>query len=118
MSRKPQQKNVFHKPITDQQYEKLTNEFIVRLNELSAPQCLDAEFVAAILANAIHSADAKGGFITKDKIFDIVVDLIAKRLSFQISEGIRLKKESEQKKAGETPTDELPSPTTEGNAEH
>ena len=104
-------KDTFHKPLTDSQYETLTNEFIVRLNNLCEPEQMHPEFVGAILANAIHSVDAKGGFVTKEKLFDTVVDLIAKRLSFQISEGIRLKAEAEKKAKEETPTDELPAAT-------
>jgi phosphoribosylformimino-5-aminoimidazole carboxamide ribonucleotide (ProFAR) isomerase len=49
------------------------------------------------LANTIHSADLKGGYKTKTEIFEVMVDLIAKRLSFEISEGIRHKKEAEKK---------------------
>ncbi len=102
---KPQRKTVkvtaangaWHKPITHKQYEDLTNEMIVTLNELASPECFDPEFIGAILANAIHSVDFKGGFQTKGKLVDTMIDLIAKRMSFEISEGIRHKKEAEAK---------------------
>jgi hypothetical protein len=86
-----------YKPITAEQYESLANEMLEALNKIAAPAILDGDFVGAILANTIHSADLKGGYKTKTEIFEVMVDLIAKRLSFEISEGIRHKKEAEKK---------------------
>ena len=100
--------NKTHKPVTDEQYEDLTNEFIVELDKLAYPKKFEAEFVGAILANALHSADLKGGFQSKSKIFDVVVDLIAKRLSYGISEGIRLKLEAQEKARGGEVSGDLP----------
>ena len=80
---------------------------------MADPDIFDADFIGAIFANAIHSVDMKGGWTTKSKILDVMIDLIAKRLSFQISEGIRHKKEAEKKQNDETSTDELPKATTE-----
>jgi len=93
--------NKTHKPITDEQYEKMTNEFVEVLNLMVKPQVMDAEFVGAIMANALHSVECKGGFISKSKIFDTMIDLMSKRLSFNISEGIRKKMESKTKESEE-----------------
>jgi hypothetical protein len=124
---KPQTKRQSHKPITDKQYEELTNRFIVRINELAKHETADypqfnAEFVGAIVANAIHSVDCKGGFCSEEKLFDTVVDLIAKRLSFNISEGIRKKMEADAKAQepavaeAETKTDEETPPVVEATS--
>jgi hypothetical protein len=91
------QNEEIYKPVTDTQYESLANEMLIELNKLADPQVFEADFIGAIFANAIHSVDLKGGLTTKTKIFEVMVDLIAKRLSFEISEGIRHKKEAEAK---------------------
>jgi hypothetical protein len=97
------------KPITDIQYESLANEMLVKLNRLASPQIFEADFIGAIFANAIHSVELKGGYQRKSKILDVMIDLIAKRLSFEISEGIRHKKEAEAKAKSEQVTEDLPS---------
>lgn len=104
--------NITYKPITDEQYESLTNEFIVELNKLVDPLKMEADFVAAILANVIHSPEQKKGLTTKVSLFDGCVDMISRRLSFNISEAIRRKTEAAQKAQGAQPDGSLPEATS------
>jgi hypothetical protein len=114
--------NTIYKPITDEQFETLANDLIPHLNKLAAPKFFDPEFVGAILFNVIHSPEQKekGGITTKSSIFEGCVEYISRRLSFELSEGLRAKAEAamEAKKQAEADaTKETVEPKEEVQAE-
>ncbi len=104
--------NTIYKPITAEQVEALTNEFLPILNKIAAPTIFDPDFVCAILLNVTHSPEQKKGITTKSSLFDGCIDYISRRLTFEMSEALRAKIEAKNKEKESTD-----SPPTENQEE-
>ncbi len=70
-------------PITFQQFETLTNEMLVHLNEMTAPQAIDGNFMAKVIMCVVHGLDKKTTTIMKQELFDRSINLISNQVTHQ-----------------------------------
>lgn len=84
-------------PITGKQFEDLTNEILIAMNELSAPDSVGPDYFAGVLMSDIHSRDHKLGRIKKSELFEGCVNRISCQATYHIVEAnqARLKAQAE-----------------------
>lgn len=83
--------NVTHLPVTMQQFEDLTNEILVGINELCRPHFLSSDYMAQILMSAIHALDHKHGYVSKADLFESCVNRISCHITYHAVEEIKKK---------------------------
>lgn len=87
-------------PITGKQFEDLTNEILVAMNELATPDVVGPDYFAGVLMSDIHSRDHKLGRIKKSELFEGCVNRISCQATYHIVEAnqARLKAQAEAAK--------------------
>ena len=100
MERRVFENDEVYLPITGKQFEDLTNEILVAMNELSAPDVVGPDYFAGVLMSDIHSRDHKLGRIKKSELFEGCVNRISCQATYHIVEAnqTRLKAEPEAAK--------------------
>ncbi len=92
-----------------QQFEDLTNEILVAVNEVSAPHFIEADYLAQVLMSAIHALKHEDGRIRKSALFDSCVNRISCHVTYHVVQEIQAKlkaKEAADAAAkGELPTE-------------
>lgn len=90
-------------PITGKQFEDLTNEILVAMNELAAPDMVGPDYFAGVLMSDIHSRDHKLGRIKKSELFEGCVNRISCQATYHIVEAnqARLKAQAEAAKVAD-----------------
>jgi uncharacterized protein (DUF488 family) len=89
-------------PVTMQQFEDLTNELLVEMNKLVAPEntaitadtaqkFFDANYMAQVLMSAIHAYDHKHGWVNKSELFDSCVNRISCHVTYHAVQEIQAK---------------------------
>ncbi len=84
-------------PITFQQFEALTNEMLIPINEMTAPQAVDGNFMAKVIMSVVHGLDKKSTIVTKQELFDRSINLISNQVTHQ---AVQLMMEELLKKSG------------------
>jgi hypothetical protein len=100
-------KNDFtHFPVTMQQFQDLTNEILVAINEVTAPHALDADYAAQILMSDLHSRDHKSGYGYKSEWFEGCLNRISCHVTYHAVQEIqaRIKAAAGIKDGDDTPT--------------
>ncbi len=85
-------------PVTESQFETLTNELLAHMNQRTAPNSMEPKFFAQVLIRAIHGADIKAAKLRKEELFDACLVRISRNLTFNIGEAL-----AKDMKAGEDP---------------
>ncbi len=101
--RKELQEGETYLPITFQQFEDLTNEMLKHVNEVTAPQALDGNFMANVIMSVIHGLDRKATTINKQELFDRSLNLISNQVTHQACEAIMKKLRAEQQPLSAVP---------------
>lgn len=85
-------------PLTMQQFEDLTNDLLLHINEHMTPHALDAEYLAQVLMSVIHASDRKTGKVRKEDLFEACVNTISRHVTYHAVEEIqkRIKAKAEQ----------------------
>ena len=101
-----------------EQFEKLVNEILEKINLLSAPHFVHSDFFVQVMNSVLHSVDRKEGIIKKTEVFERCVHLLGCQVSAGIVDGIIAKltaeKEAAEKaKAGTPELALVPEPPTE-----
>lgn len=96
-------------PVTMQQFEDLTNEILIEVNKITAPNALDADYMAQILMSAIHAYDHKDGIVLKTHLLESCINRISCHVTYHAVEEI---KNRLQNKEGT-----LQSPSTDDDSE-
>lgn len=98
-------------PITMPQFEKIVNEVVNELNQLTAPDGkLDGNYVAQVVMQVIHGLDHKIGRISKTDLLNGCINRISNNVTFYAVEAMRQRLEEQLKaKQPETPS-ETPKP--------
>lgn len=78
-----------HFPMTMEQFQDLTNELLVELNQLTAPYALDADYVAQVLMSALHGTKADIGFLSKYAIYESCIHRISSHLTYDAVQAIQ-----------------------------
>ena len=86
--RRELKENEAYLPVTFQQFEDLTNEMLKYVNEVTAPQALDGNFMANVIMGVIHGLDRKTVIINKQELFDRAINLISNQVTHQAVEAI------------------------------
>lgn len=96
-------------PVTMQQFEDLTNEILVAINQVAAPNALDADYTAQILMGAIHALDHKHGYVKKSELFESCINRISCHVTYHAVQEIqtRLKAKAAQAPTSDNPTDNV-----------
>ncbi len=76
-------------PVTMQQFEDLTNEVLLKFNVITAPNGLNADYMAQVLMSAIHALDHKHGVVKKSELFESCVNRISCHVTFHAVEEIQ-----------------------------
>lgn len=98
-------------PVTMDQFQELTNELLVPLNEIARPNFLSGDYFAQILMSAIHAYKHEVGIVYKSELFESCVNRISCHVTFHAVEEIR--KRLDPAKAADP---ELNSPETDNPA--
>lgn len=88
-------------PCTMDQWECLVNDMTERVNKVTAPHCLDANYVAQVLMGAIHAYDHKTGLVSKTDLFESCVNRISCHVTFAAVEALQTKLKQEANQKGE-----------------
>lgn len=89
-------------PVTTEQFQDLTNEILAETNKLTAPNFLDAEYMAQILVAVIHGLKREQGIVSKISLFNTCVNRISCQLTFNINQEIQARIKQKAKENGET----------------
>jgi len=81
----------FYLPVTPEQFEKLTNELLVTMNQLGHPQAYGPDFFAEVVMREVHSGERKCGTAFMPEFFSGCVRQISCRLTHHIVEQNRAK---------------------------
>ncbi len=99
------EKDETYLPVTMQQFEDLTNEILLELNKLTAPNALGPDYAASIIMEAIRALDRTKALISKKALFDSSVNLISRHVTFFAIEQIKERQKAQQE-AVNAPTPE------------
>lgn len=91
--------NTTYFPITPKQFEELTNEILVAVNTLTAPEAVDSRYMAQVVTAALHGFPRTEGIVDKAKLFKSVINRMSNNLTFKLAEAIQeeILKEAEMK---------------------
>jgi hypothetical protein len=92
-------KNETYLPVTMLQFEDLVNEVLDAVNKVTAPNALNADYMAQILMSAIHALDHKHGIVKKSDLFESCINRISCHVTYHAVEEIQKKLKAE---AGQT----------------
>lgn len=101
--------NLTFLPVTMKQFEDLTNEILSAVNMLSAPNFLEADYMAQVLMSAIHALKHENGMVRKSELFESVVNRISCHITYHAVEEIQKRIKAQAAATGEqTVTVETP----------
>jgi hypothetical protein len=86
-------------PVSLSQFETLVNELLVEFNKVSAPNALDANYMAQVVMSVIHALDRKVGKVSKTELLDGCINMVSKHISYHACEAIKAQLEAEKKAA-------------------
>lgn len=98
-------------PITFQQFEALTNEMLVHINEMTAPMAVDGRIMAGVIMSVIHGLDKKTVIITKQDLFNRTLNYLSNQMSYQAVEAIKQQMAAQSATLSAVP-DDLADPQT------
>lgn len=90
-------------PVTMKQFEDLTNEVLLAINQVTAPHNLDADYTAQILMSAIHALDHKHGLVSKKDLFESCINRISCHVTYHAVQEIQARMKAKQEKTGLNP---------------
>jgi hypothetical protein len=93
--------NLTFLPVTMKQFEDLTNEILSAVNMLSAPNFLEADYMAQVLMSAIHALKHENGMVRKSELFESVVNRISCHITYHAVEEIQKRIKAQAAQAGE-----------------
>lgn len=82
-------------PVTMEQFQALTNELLVPLNEVAQLHCTDSskgyngDYMAQIVMSAIHAYKHEVGIVYKSELFESCINRISCHVTFHAAEEIR-----------------------------
>lgn len=107
-------KDATYLPVTMGQFQELTNELLVPINELCRPNFLSGDYFAQILMSAIHAYKHETGIVYKSELFESCVNRISCHVTFHAVEEIRkrLNPEKAADPEANNPETDNPAPIT------
>lgn len=81
--------NTTYFPITPKQFEELTNEILVAVNTLTAPEAVDSRYMAQVVTAALHGFPRTEGIVDKAELFKSVINRMSNNLTFKLAEAIQ-----------------------------
>ena len=76
-------------PCTNQQFQDLTNEILMKFNALIAPQALDANYFAQVVHGVIHAIDRKVAIVSKAALLEGCVNMVSKHVTYHAVEALQ-----------------------------
>lgn len=98
MEKQTFQEEEMYFPINMEQFEKLVNEILEKINIVSSPHFVHADFMVQVVNSVLHSIDRREGIIKKTEVFERCVHLLGCQISQTVVEGIIAKLKEEQEK--------------------
>lgn len=101
-------------PVTMKQFEELTNEILISVNQVTAPNALDGDYMAQILMSAIHAYDHKHGLVSKKELFESCINRISCHVTYHAVQEIQARMKAKQEEAKANNPESASQPTEPG----
>jgi hypothetical protein len=94
--------NETYLPVTNEQWEDLTNEMLAAFNVVASPKFIQGDYMALMLEGVLHGLDRGKGIVSKQDIFERCIHFASMHVSNSIGTAIRLKMKEEAAAKGAT----------------